>query len=253
MKMTVITVTRNSATTLPDTLRSVAGQSLARVEHIVIDGASSDATAEVINLHGAHVAKLLSEPDCGIYDAMNKGLRLATGDVVGFLNADDRYINSGVLERVATLMSEEGLDVLFGDVVFFRGDDTQSIVRRYRSDRFHPGRLAWGWMPAHPAFFMRREIYQRIGSFRTDYRIAGDFEMMTRIFQDDRLRFRYVPEILVMMRSGGVSNAGWRNSITLNAEVLRACRENGIKTNILKILSKYPLKFLEFLADKNDK
>lgn len=253
MKMTVITVTRNSATTLPDALRSVAVQSLPCVEHIVIDGASSDATTEVIDLHGAHVAKFLSEPDCGIYDAMNKGLGLATGDVVGFLNADDRYANPGVLERVATLMSEEGLDVLFGDVVFFRGDDTQSIVRRYRSDRFHPRRLAWGWMPAHPAFFMRREIYQRIGPFRTDYRIAGDFEMMTRIFQGNSRRFRHIPEILVMMRSGGVSNAGWRNSITLNAEVLRACRENGIKTNMLKILSKYPLKFLELFVDKNAK
>ena len=253
MKMTVITVARNSATTLPDTLRSVAEQSLPWVEHIVIDGASSDATNEVINLHGAHVAKFLSEPDCGIYDAMNKGLRLATGDVFGFLNADDRYANSGILERVATSMDEEGLDVLFGDVVFFRGDNTQSIVRRYRSDRFHPRRLSWGWMPAHPAFFMRREIYQRIGPFRTDYRIAGDFEMMTRIFQGNRLRFRHIPEILVMMRSGGVSNAGWRNSIILNAEVLRACRENGIETNMLKILSKYPLKFIEFFTDKNVK
>jgi len=251
MKMSVITVTFNSAATLPNALCSVAEQSLSEVEHIVIDGASNDNTTEVVKLHGAHVAKFLSEPDSGIYDAMNKGLRLATGDVVGFLNADDRYADSGVLERVAAAMNEEGLDALFGDVAFFKGDDPQSIVRRYRSDRFHPRRLAWGWMPAHPAFFMRREIYQRIGPFRTDYRIAGDFEMMIRIFQDAHLRFRHMPEILVLMRSGGVSNAGWRNSITLNTEVLRACRENGIQTNMLKVLSKYPLKLLELFAGKN--
>jgi glycosyltransferase involved in cell wall biosynthesis len=248
MKMSVITVTRNGAATLPEALDSVARQSLSEVEHIVIDGASTDTTEEVIKRHGARIAKFLTEPDSGIYDAMNKGLLQATGDIVGFLNADDRYVDSGVLQRVADTMSEEGLDVVFGDVAFFRGVDPQSIVRRYRSDRFHPRRLAWGWMPAHPAFFMRREIYQRIGPFRTDYRIAGDFEMMIRIFKDVHLRFRHMPEILVMMRSGGISNAGWRNSLTLNAEVLRACRDNGIKTNLLKILSKYPLKLLEFLS-----
>lgn len=251
MKMSVITVTRNSATTLPHTLNSVAAQSLPGVEHIVIDGASTDATSEVIKRHGAHVAKFLSEPDVGIYDALNKGLRLATGDIVGFLNADDRYADTGVLQRVAAAMRKEGLDALFGDVAFFRGDDPQAIVRRYRSDRFHPRRLAWGWMPAHPAFFMRRDLYQSIGPFRTSYRIAGDFEMMARIFQNEYLHFRHMPEILVLMRSGGVSNAGWRNAITLNAEVLRACRENGIKTNALKILSKYPLKALEFFAVKD--
>ena len=250
MKLTVITVTRNSASTLPYALRSVAEQSMQGVEHIVIDGASSDTTTEVIKLTGAHVAKFVSEPDCGIYDAMNKGLQLATGDIVSFLNADDRYANSGVLERVTEVMNEEGLDVLFGDVIFFRGDDPKSTIRRYRSDRFHPRLLALGWMPAHPAFFMRREIYRRIGSFRTDYRIAGDFEMMIRVFQDANLRYIHIPEILVMMRQGGISNAGWRNLLTLNVEVLRACRVNGIKTNMLKILSKYPLKLLEFLTFK---
>jgi glycosyltransferase involved in cell wall biosynthesis len=250
MKISVITVTFNSAATLPAALCSVAEQTLSEVEHIIIDGASDDNTTEVVKLHGAHVAKFLSEPDSGIYDAMNKGLRLATGDVVGFLNADDRYADSGVLKRIYSAMSKEYLDVLFGDVAFFRGNDPQFIVRRYWSARFNPQRLAWGWMPAHPGFFMRREIYQRIGSFRTDYRIAGDFEMMIRIFQDPRVRFRHTPDILVLMRSGGVSNAGWRNLITLNSEVLRACRENGIQTNMLKVLSKYPLKLLDLLRVK---
>ncbi len=183
MKVTVITVSHNSEATLPDTLRSVAVQSHPTVEHIVVDGASKDATREVVSLHGAHVAKFLSEPDHGIYDAMNKGLRLATGDIVGFLNADDRYADARVLERVVHLMEKEKLDAVFGDVAFFRTQDPQTVVRRYRSDRFHPRRLAWGWMPAHPALFMRREIFQRVGHFRTDYRIAGDFEFIATSFQ----------------------------------------------------------------------
>lgn len=246
MKVTVITVSRNSAATLPETLRSVAAQTLPTVEHIVVDGASTDATPDIVRQHGAHVAKFLSEPDHGIYDAMNKGLRLATGDIIGFLNADDRYADAGVLERVARAMDREGLDAIFGDVAFFRARSPQAIVRRYRSDRFHPNRLAWGWMPAHPALFMRREIFQRIGPFRTDYRIAGDFELVARAFKDGNLRFRHLPEVLVMMRTGGISTGGWRNTLILNREVLRACRENGISTNLIKILSKYPAKLLEF-------
>jgi glycosyltransferase involved in cell wall biosynthesis len=246
MKVTVITVSRNSEATLLDTLRSVAAQSLPGVEHVVVDGASTDATPDIVRRHGTHVAKFLSEPDHGIYDAMNKGLRLATGDIIGFLNADDRYADAGVLERVARAMDKEGLDAIFGDVAFFRAQDPQSIVRRYRSDRFHPSRLAWGWMPAHPALFMRRKIFQRIGPFRTDYRIAGDFELVARAFKDGNLRYRHLPEVLVMMRTGGVSTGGWRNTLILNREVLRACRENGISTNLMKILSKYPAKLLEF-------
>jgi len=251
MKISVITVTRNSAATLPDALRSVASQSLKELEHIVIDGASTDATAEAVRLHGAHVSKFLSEPDIGIYDAMNKGLRLATGDIIGFLNADDYYADSGVLERVVDTMSRLGLDVIYGDVAFFRKKNRHIIVRRYRSDRFSPRRLAWGWMPAHPAFFMKRETYQHIGFFNAEYRIAGDFEMMTRIFQQPQLRFEHLPEILVMMRAGGVSNAGFRNTVTLNLEVLKACRENNIEINILMLLSKYFNKLLEYIPSEN--
>jgi len=246
MKVTVITVSHNSAATLPDTLRSVATQSFQNIEHIVVDGGSTDATREVMSLHGAHVAKFLSEPDHGSYDAMNKGLRGATGDIVGFLNADDRYADERAIERVVRVMERDNLDAVFGDVAFFRAGEPQRVVRRYRSDRFHPHRLAWGWMPAHPALFMRREIFSRIGPFRTDYRIAGDFELIARAFKDDALRYGHLPEVLVMMRTGGVSTAGWRSTLTLNREVLRACRENGIPTNLMKILSKYPAKLLEF-------
>jgi len=245
--ITVITVCLNNAATLGDTLRSVADQSWPNVEHIVIDGASKDATQEVVAHYGAHVARFISEPDRGIYDAMNKGVRIATGDVIGFLNADDVYAHQNVLAAVAGIMKREHLDALFGDVEFFRSESPGRTTRRYSSARFRPDRIAWGWMPAHPALFVRREVFQRVGTFRSDYRIAGDFEFVARAFGKNTLRYRHLPEVLVRMRTGGVSTGGWRNTILLNREVLRACRENGIPTSLPKILSKYPAKLLEFL------
>lgn len=245
--ITVITVCFNSAATLGNTLQSVADQSWANVEHIVIDGGSTDATQEVVAQHGAHVARFISEPDRGIYDAMNKGIRVATGDVIGFLNADDVYAHRNVLAAVAGIMKREHLDALFGDVEFFRSENPGRTTRRYSSARFRPDRIAWGWMPAHPALFVRREVFQRVGTFRTDYRIAGDFEFVARAFGENKLRYRHLPEVWVRMRTGGVSTGGWRNTILLNQEVLRACRENGIPTSLPKVLSKYPAKLLEFL------
>jgi hypothetical protein len=145
-------------------------------------------------------------------------------------------------------MEHEGLDALLGDVEFFRPEDPARTVRRYRSDRFKPDRIAWGWMPAHPALFLRRHVYEKFGLFRTDYRIAGDFEFCARIFKGNTLAYRSLPETLVRMRVGGISTGGWRNTVLLNREVLRACHENGINTNLFKICSKYPAKVLEFFA-----
>jgi glycosyltransferase involved in cell wall biosynthesis len=247
MKISIITVCYNSAATLGDTLDSVAAQTHQTVEHIVVDGASTDDTNEIMDRHGSHVTKYISEPDHGIYHAMNKGVTLATGEVIGFLNADDIYADKGVLARVAEAMTRDNLDVLFGDAEFVSSNNTRRIVRRYRSNNFRPDRIGWGWMPAHPTLFLKRQIFERSGSFRTNYRIAGDFELVARIFQDASLRYRYLPEVLVRMRTGGISTGGLRNTLLLNREVLRACRENGIHTNVLKIMSKYPAKLIEFL------
>jgi glycosyltransferase involved in cell wall biosynthesis len=246
MKISVITVAYNAATTIADTLGSVAAQTYPEVEHIVVDGASRDGTQEVVAMHGSRVAKFISAPDRGIYDAMNKGVVVATGDVICFLNADDVYAHTGVLSDVADLMKQECLDALFGDVEFFRPGTPNLAVRRYSSARFRPERISWGWMPAHPALFLRREVFKRTGPFRTDYRIAGDFEFIARAFWHQQLRYRHLSEVLVRMRIGGISTGGWRNTWVLNREVLRACRENSISTNILKIFSKYPAKLLEY-------
>jgi glycosyltransferase involved in cell wall biosynthesis len=245
MKISVITVCYNSARTLERSLRSVAEQDWPAVEHIVIDGASIDGTREILERFRSHLACLVSEPDDGIYDAMNKGLAYANGDIVCFLNSDDHYASANVLSLVASQMQEYKLDALMGDVSFFHERDPSRMVRRYRSGRFHPGRLAWGWMPAHPALFLRKEVVQRVGLFKTHYRIAGDFEFIVRAFHGHELCYRHFPEVLVYMQTGGVSTAGWRAKIALNQEVLRACRENGLQTNMLKILSKYPIKILE--------
>ena len=145
----------------------------------------------------------------------------------------------------STIHSSE-LDALIGDVGFFRSDDVNRIVRRYRSDRFSPKRLAWGWMPAHPALFMKRSVFERIGYFKTDYQIAGDYEHVVRAFATGNLRYQHLPVILVYMQMGGVSTMGFRATIRLNQEILRACRENGVSTNYFKILTKYPSKILEF-------
>lgn len=247
MKISVITVCYNSAKTLERSLQSVVGQDWLAIEHIVIDGASTDGSKDILERFRSRLACLVIEPDNGIYDAMNKGLAHATGDVVCFLNADDQYASANVLSKVASNMVGQNLDALMGDVGFFHESNSERMVRRYRSERFSPSRLAWGWMPAHPALFLRKEVVQRVSLFKTDYRIAGDFEFIVRAFHGHALRYRHFPEVLVNMQIGGVSTAGWRAKIRLNQEVLRACRENGLQTNMLKILSKYPAKMLEML------
>lgn len=246
MKISIVTVCYNSAATLADTLASVAAQDHPNVEHIVIDGGSDDGTCALVKREGHHVKAFVSEPDEGIYDAMNKGIRLASGDIIGILNADDVYADPGVLSRIERQMVESHLDAIYGDVVFFGANRPKVNLRRYSSRHFSPSCIAWGWMPAHPTLFLRREVFHRFGLYRTDFKIAGDYEFVARIFKNADLRYRYLPEVLVRMRTGGVSTRGWRSTLLLNREVLKACLENGIRTNLLMVLSKYPIKALEY-------
>jgi glycosyltransferase involved in cell wall biosynthesis len=247
MKISVITVAYNSAATIAATLKSVASQTHVDVEHIVVDGASTDGTPDVVREHGPRVARMVSEPDRGIYDAMNKGVRLASGDIVGFLNADDYYAHDRVLANVAHAFGAARLDAVFGDVAFFQPERPDRLTRRYRAKKFEPKRLAWGWMPPHPALFVQREVFYKVGPFRTDYRIAGDFEWIVRAFGLPAIQYRHLADVMVHMRTGGISTGGWRNTLLLNREVMRACRDNGVATNWPKLLSKYPAKLLEFV------
>ncbi len=246
--VTVVTVCYNSASSLERALKSVEIQDWPKVEHIVIDGGSTDNTLAILERYKNYLTHMVSEPDNGIYDAMNKGLDRATGDIVCFLNADDQYASSHVLSHVVKQMQEHHLDALLGDVAFFNSTDPTRMVRRYRSDRFTPKKLAWGWMPAHPALFLNKSIVQRVGRFKANYRIAGDFDYIARAFYGHNFRYPPLPEVLVHMQTGGASTAGWRSKVLLNQEVLRACKENGIPTNLFKVLSKYPMKLLELFA-----
>lgn len=248
LKISVVTVCYNSAKTLAKTLQSVCDQSWPHVEHIVIDGGSKDATSEILGRFHSRLAYVVSEPDRGIYDAMNKGIQRATGDIICFLNSDDHYADNAVLSRVATRMQEGGFDAVFGDITFFEASNPDRTIRHYSSASFRPSSLAWGWMPAHPALFIKREIYQQLGRFNPDYRIAGDFEFIARAMTTYPLRYKYIPEIMVKMQTGGVStNSGFKGRILHNQELLRACRENGIETNIFKILLRYPKKLLDLI------
>ena len=248
MRVSIITACYNRASTVGQAIESVVGQTYGDIEHIVVDGGSTDGTLQVLERHRASFAKLMPGPDKGLYDALNKGIAAATGDIVGFLHADDLYARNDVIAMVVERMQSQSLDALYGDVAFVRADDVGRVVRVYSSRRFHPSRIAWGWMPAHPTLFLRRAVYREYGGFKTEYRIAADFEFVARIFAGGKLRYAYQPRVLVKMRLGGVSTRGWRSTLTLNREVLRACRENGIATNYFKILSKYPAKALEFVV-----
>lgn len=247
MKISVITVSFNSAATIGDTLASVANQTWPDVEHVIIDGASKDDTLDVVRKLGTHVAHVTSERDKGIYDAMNKGVAVSSGDVIAFLNADDFYAHPDVLRHVANALTDTDIDAVFGDVEFFQPDRADKVTRRYSSAFFRPHRVASGWMPAHPSLFVRRSVFETVGPFSTEYRIAGDFEWIARAFHLRNTPYRYMREVFVRMRTGGASTGGWRSTVLLNREVIRALRSNGIRTSWLKVLSKYPLKALEFL------
>ena len=247
VKVTIITVVYNGAQTIASALKSVASQTYSNIEHIVIDGGSSDGTKEILEAYCGGLAKVISEPDSGIYDAMNKGLRCATGDIIGLLNADDRYDNPRVIETIVEHLRSSDVDAVFADAVFVDPAKSEAIVRRYSSRYFRPARIPWGWMPAHPTLFLKRAVYTRYGQFSTDFKIAGDFEFVARAFWNTGIRYTYLPEVFVRMNIGGISGSGWAGTMLLNREVLRACRQNGIRTNILKIHSKYFLKMLEFI------
>jgi glycosyltransferase involved in cell wall biosynthesis len=245
MKVSVITACYKSEATIQKTIDSVAEQTWPFIEHIVIDGASPDRTVPIIERNLSKIAHFVSEPDSGVYSAMNKGLRLATGDVIAFLNADDVYSSPKSIESVMTILETENLDAVYGNVEFFHPNNPDKVVRTYDSSRFDPSRMGWGWMPAHPALFIRREVYEQFGYFQENFRIAGDYEFIARAFKAGTLKSKHVVSVLVRMQTGGLSTAGFAATYRLNKEILRACRQNGISTNWLMLLSKYFYKFRE--------
>lgn len=249
MKISIVTVCYNSEKTIGHTLQSVRNQSYADVEHIVVDGASIDSTLNVVATDGLHVVKVVSEKDNGIYDAMNKGIALANGEIIGFINADDFYASSDALAKVAAIFNDPNVDACYGDLCYVKQVDTSALVRYWKSSEFHPGAFEFGWCPPHPTFFVRREVFQRFGGFDLSYKIAADMELMLRFLEVHKIRAKYIPEVLVKMRMGGTTNKSLSNILRQNKEILRALRAHGLRSSAWRLVgSKLFSRGLQFLA-----
>jgi glycosyltransferase involved in cell wall biosynthesis len=246
-KISIITVVWNNALTIRDAIDSVLSQTYKDREYIIVDGASTDGTVDIVKSYGDKITKFISEPDKGLYDAMNKGIGLATGDIVGILNSDDFYINEFVIEKVMKEFEEKQVDSVYADLVFVKPDNLDKVVRYYDSSHFKPDKFTYGWMPAHPTFFVKKEIYDKYGVFRTDLKIGADFDILVRFLHTHKISYSYIKDVLVKMRIGGVSTGGVNTTWQIAKEQLQVCKENNIETNILKIMSKYPKKVLELL------
>ena len=245
-KFSIITVAYNSAETIALTIASVQRQRGADVEYIIVDGGSSDGTLELVS-RLAPEARLSSERDDGIFDAMNKGIRSASGDVVALLNSDDHYAHDSVLETVARLLDDPSVDAVFGDVGFFNADTPGKITRRYRARDFKPSRVKNGLAPPHPAMFLRRSVYNKFGLYDPRYKLVGDFELVARIFAQGGISYMVSDDLMVMMQTGGASTSGLKSKMIIQQESIRACRANGIAANHLTMLGKYPLKLRQFV------
>lgn len=245
MKISVITVCFNSAATIGDTLRSVAGQTYPNVEHIVVDGGSHDETLNIIREYAHPGMKWQSEPDRGVYDAMNKGIGMASGDVVGFLNADDFYDNPDVLADIAKAFANPDVDATYADLVYVSQADAFRVVRYWKSGEYAKGAFSRGWMPPHPTFYARQEVYQRLGGFDLDYHMAADVECLMRLIEVGGIRLHYIPKVMVCMRMGGLTNRSWTNVAKQNLEIIRAARKNQIPFSILRF---FVLKFFSRAA-----
>ena len=243
--ITVITVVFNGAATIEDTIRSVAGQTYKDVEYIIIDGGSTDATLDIIRRHEEGIDYWVSEKDKGIYDAMNKGIALAKGEYVGMLNADDFFAEPTSLQEIASRLKESNVDVVFSSLDIVYPDDLNRVLRRYRVSSYNRFMLRIGVMPPHPTFYCRKSCYEEAGPYRTDFRIAADFEMTVRLLLKQHVTWRFLDETTVKMRAGGLSTRGLRSSWLLNREIIRACNENGLYTNMLLLALKLPIRLLE--------
>jgi glycosyltransferase involved in cell wall biosynthesis len=243
MKVSIITAVRNGAASIGRTLDSVAAQDYPDLEHVVVDGASTDDTIELLRARDGGRVRWKSERDAGVYDAFNKGLKLASGEWIGFLGAGDCFASAHSVSQLIAAAQPGNIEAVFADLAIVAAD-TGAVVRRYRSASFSPRRVRAGYMPAHPTLLLRRSIYERFGGYDTSYRIAGDFELVARVFAAGQIRYAYLPEVLVLMEDGGLSNRGLRSKWTITKEMHRACIANRVPSSWLRLLMRLPVKYL---------
>lgn len=250
MKISIITVCYNSAKTIKDTLISVTNQLHEDIEHVLVDGGSNDGTIDLLKKHGERVSKFVSSPDCGIYDAMNKGLGLATGDYVAYLNSDDFYTNEQVIQQVAEAIHETNADAIYGDLSYVKRNDPKIRVRYWKSQMFQPGSFVRGFAPPHPTFFMKRKLLNDLGGFDLSYSLASDFDLMFRALEIKKYTSTYMPLELTRMRTGGATNISLKNIVRQNQEILRSLRSHGASIStagfiVRKLLSRIRQRYLK--------
>ncbi len=244
--ITIITASFNNSSTLPQTIDSLLSQSFKNIEYLIIDGNSTDGTKEIISSYSSKISKYLSEKDSGIYDALNKGIALATGDIIGFLHADDTYASPEILEKVSAAFAQSpDIWAVYGDLQFVSQYDTSKIIRKWKSKPFQKSLLAKGWMPAHPTLFLRREVYEKYGPFDTRYRIAADYDFILRIFSQPSFSALYIPEVFINMRMGGASTGNLKNLFQKSKEDYLILKRNRIG-NFFTLFQKIASKFRQF-------
>ena len=250
MKVSLITVTYNSEKFLSHCIDSIAHQDYPDIEYIVIDGASTDTTLSIIENYAGVIDKWLSEKDSGMYDAINKGLKLATGEIIGILNSDDFFASPQAVSQIVNCFREKGVDSVYGDLVYVDAENTANIYRYWKGANYNRKAFQFGWMPAHPTFYIRREIVEQLGGYETHYYSAADFEFMTRYLYRHRVSSAYLPELIVKMRKGGMSNCGWQRRLRANRRDYLALKRNNVPfplfASLVKPLRKLP-QFIGFL------
>ncbi|MFZ2449489.1 MAG: glycosyltransferase family 2 protein [Methylovulum miyakonense] len=241
MKITLITSVYNNQETIAEAISSVLSQTYPDIEYIIIDGGSTDGTVDVVKPYQDRLATFISEPDKGIYDGLNKGIKLATGDIIGFLHSDDLYEDNQVIEKVAQAFMDYGVDSVYGNLTYVDKNDPTRIIRYWQSGGFSLNKLRHGWMPPHPTFFVKRDVYERYGLFDTRFKIAADYDLILRFLGKQQISTHYIPSVLIKMRVGGASNKSWKNILRKSTEDLQAMKNNGIGgifSLVIKNLSK---------------
>jgi glycosyltransferase involved in cell wall biosynthesis len=251
MTISIITVAYNSSSTIKDTIDSVLNQSYPNIEYIIIDGNSTDNTPDIVKSYGNKIACFISEKDKGIYDAMNKGLQIATGDIIGILNSDDVYATTDVLEKVAgCFASNNEAEICYGDLNYVQSKNLNVVTRIWKAGYSHAKSFHYGWMPPHPTIFVKKEVYQKVGLFNLQLKSASDYEMMLRMFVKHQCKAVYLPYLLVKMRAGGMSNASLKNRLKANREDGMAWKINGLKPYFFTTSVKPLRKISQFLSFK---
>jgi len=246
MKISIITACYNSESTIEDTIKSVISQDYNDIEYIIIDGGSKDKTLEIIKRYQDKITTIVSEKDHGIYDALNKGISLASGDVIGLLHSDDFYPNNNIISNVVNTFIDKGVDSIYGDLQYVDRINENKVIRYWKSGQYKDGLFLKGWMPPHPTFFVRKEIYQKYGAFNLSLKSAADYELMLRLLHKFKISTAYIPEVLVKMRVGGKSNVSLKNRIKANFEDRKAWEINGLKPGTFTLLFKPLSKLIQY-------